>query len=439
MATFSSRRRWLAQLGLSVGATPFLGNLQSIAGTRSSSSPAQRLIILFTPNGIVPKSFWPETWGTDFELSPILAPLAPFRDRLLLLRGVHDKIRGDGDNHMRGMGCLLTGIELFPGNIQGGSHTPAGWAKGCSIDQELRRFLQKQEATRTRFGSLEFGVMVPDRADPWTRLSYEGPNRPLTPIDNPKQMFEKLYGSQQDAQMLTSILDDVREDLKRIEQQTSSADRHLLREHLALVRSTEEKLLAMQGSQLSVGVVPKIPSGLAEHNDSIPEITEVQIDLLINAMMADMTRIATFQFTNSVGQARMRWLEIEEGHHELSHEPDDNQAAQEKLVKINRWHCEQIAYLAHRLQSMPEPTGDGTMLDHTTIVWTNELGKGNSHTLENIPFVMVGGGLGFQTGRAVDCGGVAHNRLLMSIAHAFGHHIPSFGNPEYCEQGPLIL
>ena len=100
---------------------------------------------------------------------------------------------------MRGIGCLLTGIELFPGNIQGGSDTPAGWAKGISIDQEIKNFLQKDPATKTRFGSLEFGVMVPDRADTWTRWSYAGANKPITPIDDPYQMFNKLYGRAKDA------------------------------------------------------------------------------------------------------------------------------------------------------------------------------------------------------------------------------------------------
>ena len=113
-----------------------------------------------------------------------------------------DKVRGDGDNHMRGIGCLLTGIELFPGNIQGGSDTPAGWSRGISIDQEIKNFLQAKPETRTRFGSLEFGVMVPDRADTWTRMSYAGPNKPLAPIDDPYQMFAKLYGRMKDQESL---------------------------------------------------------------------------------------------------------------------------------------------------------------------------------------------------------------------------------------------
>jgi hypothetical protein len=162
----------------------------------------------------------------------------------------------------------------------------------------------------------------------------------------------------------------------------------------------------------------------------------MQIDLLVNSLRSDLTRVATLQYTNSVGQARMRWLDIEEGHHDLSHEPDSNAAAQEKLTKINHWYCEQLAYLVRRLQETPEPGGEGTLLDHTTIVWTNELGKGNSHTLDNIPFVLIGNGLNFRMGRAMRFDRVPHNRLLMDLAHAFGHEIDTFGKPEFCSGGP---
>ena len=121
-----------------------------------------------------------------------MKPLAPYQDQLLVLRGVSDRVRGDGDSHMRGMSCLLTGIELLPGNIQGGSHTPAGWASGISIDQELKHFFQSRPETQTRFGSLEFGVNVPDRSDPWTRMVYAGSNQPIAPITDPYVMFTKL-------------------------------------------------------------------------------------------------------------------------------------------------------------------------------------------------------------------------------------------------------
>ena len=168
-----SRRRFLKDLGLSAAVMPFLLNLPSL-GFANQTTRKKRLVVMFSPNGIVPNTFWPDEEGAEFALKESLQPLSPFKDQTLLLHGVCNRVRGDGDGHMRGIGCLLTGIELFPGNIQGGSHTPAGWASGISIDQEIKNRLQEDPSTRTRFGSLEFGVLVPDRADTWTRMVYAG-------------------------------------------------------------------------------------------------------------------------------------------------------------------------------------------------------------------------------------------------------------------------
>jgi hypothetical protein len=390
---------------------------------------------MFSPNGVVQPNFWPDEEGAKFTLKESLKPLEAVKDRTLILKGVCDKVRGDGDNHMRGMGCLLTGVELYPGNIQGGSHTPAGWASGLSIDQEIKNHLQKDAATRTRFGSLEFGVMVPDRADTWTRMVYTGPNKPVTPIDDPYQMFAKLYGRAKDQAALASVLDGIGEDLKKVGAAVSTEDRRLLEEHAAFVRQMEQELKAAQGAKEHP--VPELEPGVKEENDNIPRISKMQVELLVNSFTADFARLATLQYTNSVGMAKMRWIGVEEGHHELSHEPDNNEKAQEKLTKINHWFCEQLAYLAKRLAETPEPGGAGSLLDNTLIIWTNELGKGNSHTLDDIPFVLVGGGLGFQTGRSLKFPKVPHNRLLLALAHGFGHRIDKFGNPDFCGGGVL--
>jgi hypothetical protein len=433
---YLSRREFAQRAGLSLGAIPFLMNLSSIV-RGAEEVPRQRLVIVFSPNGVIPPAFWPDQEGDGYQLKRIMAPLEPFKDRLAILHGVHDRIRGDGDNHMRGIGCLLTGAELYPGNIQGGSDTPAGWASGISIDQEIRNFLQSQPSTQTRFGSLEFGVGVPSRADTWTRMVYSGPNKPVAPIDDPYAMFNKLYGQRRDEESVKSILDELRIDLDRIKARVSESDRKLLEEHTALVREFERQLNT--GSSDAVHAVPQLDPSVEDNNDNIPTLTRMQMDLMVHAMMADFARVFTFQFTNSVGQAKMRWLGIEEDHHGLSHEPDTNEEAVEKLTKINVWYCEQMAHLAQRLAETPEPGGSGSMLDHTTIVWTNELGKGNSHTLDNIPFVVLGGGLGWRMGRSLKLGGVSHNRLLLSLAHGFGHRIATFGNPDHCADGPLIL
>lgn len=435
MAAERSRRDFLRRLGVSASALPFLGNLPSLGFSGPGLGRKQRLVVVFTPNGIVPKTFWPDEEGPLGELKASLAPLQPFHDRMLTLHGVCDKVRGDGDNHMRGIGCLLTGIELFPGNIQGGSDTPAGWASGLSIDQAIKNAYQERPETRTRFGSLEFGVMVPERADTWTRMVYTGANRPVAPIDDPYQMFAKLYGRSQGREDLRGVLDELNEDIQKISAVLPADDRKLLDEQATFVREMERDLIA--GESAGDHAVPEIDPGVKRDNDNMPRITRMQIDLMVNSFQADFSRVATLQITNSVGQAKMHWLGINEGHHDLSHNPDSDEPAQEKLTRINAWYAEQIAYLAKKLADTPEPGGDGSLLDHTTIVWTNELGQGNTHTMDNIPFVLIGNGLGFSMGRSLKYKKVPHNRLLLAIGQGMGVEMKAFGNPDYCGDGPL--
>jgi hypothetical protein len=431
------RRRFIKQLGISAATLPFLVGLPSL-GLAAPARPRQRLIVMFSPNGTVPPAFWPEEAGSNFKLKEIMSPLEPFKDRMLVLHGLSNKVRGDGDNHMRGMSCLLTGIELFPGNIQGGSDTPAGWASGISIDQEIKNYFQSREETRTRFGSLEFGVGVTDRADPWTRMSYAGPNKPIMPISDPYQMYGKLYGQLKDKETLQSVLDDVRDDLKKVRKLISAEDRRMLEEHEALVKQMEREIGEAARQKLRVGP-PTLEEGIADQNDNVPRLSRMQVDLLVNSFVNDMARVATLQYTKSVGQARMSWLDVKDPHHSLSHEPDKDATAQEKLVKINKWFCGELKYLVEKLAGTPEPGGEGSLLDHTLIVWTNELGKGNSHTLDNIPFVLIGGGFGFQMGRSLKLNKVPHNRLHLALAHGVGHRIETFGKAALCDGGPLGL
>ena len=433
--TMQHRRQFIQDMGFSAASLPLLMGLPAFSGA-SEVTVKQRMIVVFSPNGTIPNDFWPNEVGADFKLKRIMESLQPYQDQMLVLKGICDQIKGDGDSHMRGMSCLLTGIELLPGNIQGGSHTPAGWASGLSVDQEIKNFLQINPKTQTRFGSLEFGVVVPDRADPWTRMVYSGSNQPVAPIDDPYVMFNKLYGKVEDRKSVESVLDRVRNDLRRARALVGKEDRKLLEQHEQFIRDMEARIKRDAEHQLDIPA-PVQKAGVKNANENMPDLSRMQIDMLVNSMQNDMARVGSLQYTRSVGQAKMTWLGINEGHHGLSHEPDSDKEAQEKLVKINRWYCEEIAYLAKRLAETPEPDGTGSMLDNTTIVWTNELGKGNSHTLNDIPFVLIGGGLRFKMGRSLQYGRVPHNRLLMAFAHAFGHRVEAFGNANYCGDGPL--
>lgn len=440
--TCINRRSALKQLGLSSLSLPILSQSTNLfAKDKPTSALKQRLIIMFSPNGTIPGQFWPEKIGDDYEHKTILKPLEPFHDKMLILRNLHNKVKGDGDNHMRGMSCLLTGIELFPGNVMGGGNTPAGWPKGISIDREIYNYLQAKEETRTRFGALHFGVGVQDRADPWTRMSYDGPNQPVTPLSDPYDAYRKLYGNVREKQQVRSILDDLRGDLKKVASQLPQSDRKLLIEHTELVNRMDKEYA--KGSSLTniATEPPELPKGLLNQNDNIPQLGRLQIDILVNSFVNDFARVATLQYSKSVGQAKMNWLDINDAHHTLSHEPDKNKDAYEKLVRINTWFAEELAYLLKKLENTPEPGQKGSMLDHTLVIWTNELGKGNSHTLNHIPFVLAGNGFGFRMGRSYWCGDEnnAHNRLLLSLAHAVGHPLETFGNPNLCLGGPLNL
>jgi len=434
-----NRRQFLQNLGVSATTLPFLAGLPSLTGAVTPQRK-QRLIIMFSPNGTLPNEFWPDQEGANAQFKSILKPLEAFKEKTLILHGIANQVRGDGDSHMRGMSCLLTCDELLKGNIMGGGGNPAGWASNISIDQEIKNFLQSRPETRTRFGSLEFGVAVPDRADPWTRMSYAGGNQPIAPIDDPHQMLKKLYGQMRDKESLVSILDDVRNDLKRVSAKLSSRDKALLDQHMSLVRNMEQDLENADKHGKLSHPAPKVDPSIELVNDNTPEISRIQIDLLINSLANDMARVATLQYMRSVGMAQMRWLGVEEGHHSLSHDPDDNKDSYAKLLKINTWFAGEFAHLTKRLSETPEPTGDGNMLDNTLLVWTNELGKGNSHTLENIPYVMVGGGAGFKMGRSLKLDNASHNRLWLAVAHGMGHsELKTFGKVELCAGGALQL
>jgi hypothetical protein len=387
---------------------------------------------------MVTEGFWPSRAGKDYELTTVLKPLEPYREKMLIVKGICNLVEGDGDHHMRGMSCLLTGNELFPGNVQGGGHTPAGWSKGISIDQEIKNYLQSQESTRTRFGSLEFGVLVQNEANPWTRMVYAGPNQPIAPICDPYRMVDKLHGSIKDQENLRSVLRLIKEDLTQL----STSDGLPRNQLLELNRQYVDQMQADLVRNLQHGgtLIPvQLPRDLPLTAERMPEISKLQMDLLINGFANDLNRVATLQFTQSVGDTRMSWLDVNEGHHQLSHESDENKEVQGKLRRINTWYAEQIAYLARQLETTKEPGTDQPMLDNTLIVWTNELGHGSSHSLNNLPMVLIGGGFGFEMGRYAKVKRVSTTRLWLAIANAMGHRIDSFGLADLCQDGPIAL
>ncbi len=430
-----SRRALLRSLGAGAAVAPFLPLLNSHAAPGDFEP---RLLLLFSANGTIHENWVPTGTTDDFELSPILAPLAPYKDQLIVVDGLTKTGSGPGDSHQRGIGMLWSGNELLSGTQfpTGDNNSSCGWGGGITIDQAIANDV----GTETAYKSLEFGVRT-GGADVLARQSYAGSNQPIAPEDNPALMFERLFGGLDvdDSALLKrkaerkSVIDVVRGDLDRLRGKYSADDQLKVEAHLEAIRAIEVR------NELAVPTceVPQLDLAFdPQATENYPEVSRRQIDLLVMAFACELTRVASLQWSRAASNLRLPWTGVEDAHHELSHRGDSDQSMIDKITTINTWYAGEVAYLLERLASVPE--GDGTMLDNTIVVWGNELARGNSHGGDPIPFVIAGGGAGvMQPGRFLRYDNASHHRLLVSLAHAMGvDSIQSFGNTDP-STGPL--
>jgi len=181
---------------------------------------------------------------------------------------------------------------------------------------------------------------------------------------------------------------------------------------------------------------PAMPSKIDfMNNDNFPAIGKLQMDLLVMALACDLTRVATIQWENSVGDVRFTWLpgqNITRGHHDMSHDGDTVAQTIEWLTQINIWYAQQFNYLLEAMKKVPE--GSGTMLDNTLILWCNELSKGSSHSHPDMPFLLAGhAGGALPGGQFLKFSGtVSHNNLLVSCLNLMDVPATTFGNPANC-------
>lgn len=418
------RRDLIRALGTTALLGPFLRPLRALADVR----PPKRLFVFYTPNGTVPHFWTPHGSETGFILPRILEPLEPFRSRLLVLDGIDllCATRGLRPGPHFTTAHLLTGTELRPGRFEGGGVGGSGWAGGISIDQHVAAAVGSETPLR----SLELAVRR-GPSDPRGTLSYAGADQPLPMEDDARRVWRRLTGalggdvaaSGERRDRDSSVLDRVREEIVRLSRQASPEDRPRIEQHLYGVRELERRLHT-----------PAVPTSSCEPPSSPPAPTHrfdedgrTMIDLAVLALACGLTRVVTFYWCRSTTYP---FLGIPEDHHALSHERDENAVAQEKLVRINRWYAEELARLAASLDAVPE--GDGTLLDHTAILWCSEVGIGNRHSRRNLPFLLLGGAGGyFRTGRTLRLGETAHNALLVSLANAMDVPTRTFGDPAY--------
>ena len=444
----SSRRSLLKGLGLVPAvALPVLRSSRAFAQT----APV-RLIVLFKGNGTIEQSFWPGAPGANFTVPAggILEPLMPLRAKLNVLKGVH---YDSGDKfvnaaaHQKGPVACLTGGGANTGPFGGGNGNSSGYGNNISIDQ----YIAGKWGVNTRLKTLEIGVGIRGVSNR-NRISYLGNNQPVGPEGDPAKAFARVFSNftpaapgaspgAGEAEVMKnlaarrSVLDFVKADLARLGPRLPLDERPRLERHLDSLRELERSL--SNPTSVAAGAACK-PVDAMPVKDYVVD-SKAQLDLVYQTLACDQTRLITFIWTGETSQQTYPWLGFNDPHHDMSHRPDGDAATRAKLIKVNRWFVEQVAYLAAKLDSVMEPNGK-TMLDNSLLIFTDGLSKGNNHSRKNIPWVLMGSAGGaLQTGKFHDFGNKPHNHLLVNILHAMGlRNETFFGHPNLKDwSGPL--
>jgi hypothetical protein len=406
-ANLLSRRTVLRGLGVAVS-LPWLeamGPLVAWGNTTPSAKPApNRMAFLYVPNGANMADWTPQAEGTDFELPPILEPLAPVRDHVLVLTGLTaDKARPNGDgggDHARALGAFLTGAQ--PRKTAG-----TDIRVGISVDQVAAGRIGEQ----TWLPSLEIGCEAGSMAGNCdsgyscvysSTMSWRSATQPLPKEVNPKSVFERMFSTTPSTARIErdsrrkSVLDFIREDSQDLASRLGAHDRRKLDEYFSSIRDVEQRIAKSAESPSPPASGYPAPTGVPPKYE---EHLRLMCDLIALAFQADVTRVCTFVLANEGSNRSYAFINVPEGHHDLSHHGND-QAKKNKIRQINTFHTRQLAYLLEKLRSIPE--GDGTLLDHAMIADGSGHSDGNRHNHDDLPILLAGGGCGtIQPGRHI--------------------------------------
>jgi hypothetical protein len=373
-----------------------------------------RFLLWFNGNGI-PERYWiPAETGPAYELTPCLAPLAPFRNDIHVISGLDNpaaRMPGPGNDHHRSMSALVSGTP-FTGRGAG----------GASIDQ----LIAGKIGGATRFRSLEIGVCQESHGESIHRnMSWAGYDRALPPEMIPHNLFDRIFGVREQSWIdrKQSVLDTVRDDFGDVAGALGSEDRRRLDEHLASVRDLERAIASLPPEDARVEE-PEIGGDVKDY----PRIAKLQSDLLVHALATGQTRVATYMLTKCQSLVRLPWLGYTTlRHHDYTHTNAESPRAQRILRDICRWHVEEFAYLLGRLKSVPE--GDGTLLDHCCVLSIHEHAEANIHKNNGLVAVLAGHLNGMVTGRHSKVTGTL-GELYLSAAGMLGAGIDSFPTAE---------
>jgi hypothetical protein len=416
-----SRRALLRGSG-AVFALPFLDAMApALAATsKTAANPAVRLGFVYVPNGIIESHWLP---SPSFEFNTSMKALEPYKNQITVLSNlaqIQGRSFGDGGgDHARAGASWLTGVH--PKKTEG-----ADIRSGISADQIAARAL----GAKTQFASLEIGVEAPSLAGgcdsgyscAYTNtVSWSSPTTPNPMEVNPRTLFERLFGdgdSTDPASRLEalkergSLLDFVKGSVDRLQTRLGSGDRRKLSEYLEAVRSVERRIQKAEEQNASV----KMP--ILERPLSAPEEyvdhARLMMDLMLIAYQADLTRVVTFMMAREGSNRSYREIDVSDGHHNCTHH-QNNAEKIAATIKINTHHLKQFAYLIEKMKATPD--GDGSLLDHSLLLYGSSLSDGNRHTHTNLPTMLIGGASGkLKGGRHIQCAeDTPMNNLLLSM------------------------
>ena len=405
-----ARRNFLRGVGTAI-ALPFLDAMTPAFGAaaRTSSKSPTRMLFAYVPNGIIMKDWTPAAEGALGEFPRVLEPAKHLKDDILVISGLTQnggRALGDGPgDHARAAASFLTGAH--PKKTAG-----ADIFNGVSVDQVAAQRI----GAATRFASLEIGLedgrQVGNCDSGYScaysnSISWRTPNTPLPPEINPRNVFERLFGGIDPSESLESrakrqryrksILDGVAEDTQKLKGELGAADNRKLDEYLFAIREIEKRI-DMTEKSAGAFEIPQmdLPAGIPV---DFVEHARLMFDLQILAMRADLTRVITFMMAREGSNRSYREIGVSEAHHGMTHHKGDPVLI-DKIARVNRFHMEQFAWFLTKLKATPD--GDGSLLDHSMVMYGSGISDGNRHLHHDLPCLLAGkGAAGFKFGRHV--------------------------------------
>ena len=426
------RRTVLRGLGATLALPLLDGMIPALsAQANTAARPPHRFGVVYVPNGVIHSAWLPSGEGAAYELSPTLTPLDPFRDRMVVLSGLScvSPPGRPGGFHAKAATRFLTDVT---------PPTSETWLDaGISMDQVLAA----EFGLQTQLASLELAVESNETAGACdigfacvysNTISWKSANTPLPTQNNPRAVFERLFGDSRSTDARTrlariqqdrSILDSVTEEADRLRGSLGHSDRAKLGEYLEAIRDVERRLdLAEEQRDRDLPSMDR-PAGIpAEYDDHV----DLMFDLMLLAYQSDMTRVITFMLGREFSGMTYPQIGVPDAHHPISHHAGDADKI-DKMLKVNRYHASLFAKLLERMRATPD--GDGTLLDHTTMMYGYGMAESNTHSQADIPLVLAGGGAGtLKGGRHIRFKDTPLANLHVTLMDNMGVHVDRHGD-----------